>query len=310
VAFALDSIPAIFAITKDPFIIYSSNVFAILGLRALYFLLAGVMPYFRYLNVGLSIVLIFIGAKMLVEKLVHISTGISLSIVGGVLAASVIASIIAAKREKKVEVAAAPAKPVPAASDVHETAGLIAALADDHAATRHIAALELYRLGSAVGDAATAAWHDEYEFRSLLTADPTVGIATRPETFERIRAAFGMPRLSEVPQDQDAEEFELHVHTSGTSVSLDIIRPRTASPDGAIAKFLSRFGEGIQQVEYFVSDVDRATAFLGERFEVKPIYPQSRAGAAGTRVNFFLVSTPDGKKVLIELVERKPTADN
>lgn len=100
-AFALDSIPAIFAITKDPFVIYSSNVFAILGLRALYFLLAGAMPYFRYLNVGLSLVLIFIGAKMLLEKWLHIPILLALAIVGSVLVLSVIASLLAVGRGKK-----------------------------------------------------------------------------------------------------------------------------------------------------------------------------------------------------------------
>jgi len=96
-AFALDSIPAIFGITQDPFIIYSSNVFAILGLRALYFLLAGAMPYFRYLNLGLSLVLMFIGAKMLMERWVHISVGISLGVVAAVLGAAMLASVAAAK---------------------------------------------------------------------------------------------------------------------------------------------------------------------------------------------------------------------
>ncbi len=100
-AFALDSIPAIFAITKDPFIIYSSNVFAILGLRALYFLLAGAMPYFTYLNVGLSVVLIFIGVKMLIERWLEIPTGIALGVVGGVLLISVLASLVAAPRRKE-----------------------------------------------------------------------------------------------------------------------------------------------------------------------------------------------------------------
>jgi len=101
-AFALDSIPAIFAITKDPFIIYSSNVFAILGLRALYFLLAGAMPYFRYLNVGLSLVLIFIGGKMLAESWLHIPTGVALGAVAGMLLVSVLASLVAAARDKKL----------------------------------------------------------------------------------------------------------------------------------------------------------------------------------------------------------------
>ena len=95
-AFALDSIPAVFAVTRDPFIVYTSNVFAILGLRAFYFLLAGVMPYFRYLNIGLSLVLMFIGAKMLAEKWVKISTGVSLAVVGGLLGISVAVSLLAA----------------------------------------------------------------------------------------------------------------------------------------------------------------------------------------------------------------------
>src|SRR5439155_11812524 len=82
--FALDSIPAIFAVTLDPFIVFTSNVFAILGLRSLYFVLAGAIAYFRFLKLGLSVVLIFIGAKMLLVKTAyHISTGLSLCIVGG-----------------------------------------------------------------------------------------------------------------------------------------------------------------------------------------------------------------------------------
>ena len=100
-AFALDSIPAIFGITQDPFIVFSSNVFAILGLRAMYFLLAGVMHYFRYLNIGLSAVLVFIGVKMLTEKWVEIPTWLSLAIVGSMLLAAVVASLYANAMEKR-----------------------------------------------------------------------------------------------------------------------------------------------------------------------------------------------------------------
>lgn len=100
-AFALDSIPAIFAITQDAFIVYTSNVFAILGLRAFYFLLAGILPYFRYLSMGLSIVLIFIGVKMLVEPWLKIPIGLSLGVVAAVLAAAVLASVAAAKAEAR-----------------------------------------------------------------------------------------------------------------------------------------------------------------------------------------------------------------
>jgi tellurite resistance protein TerC len=98
----VDSIPAIFAITRDAFIVYTSNVFAILGLRAFYFLLAGILPYFRYLSTGLSVVLIFIGAKMMVANWLHIPTSLSLGVVAAVLAAAVIASVAATKAEERV----------------------------------------------------------------------------------------------------------------------------------------------------------------------------------------------------------------
>jgi tellurite resistance protein TerC len=96
--FALDSIPAIFAVTLDPFIVFTSNVFAILGLRSLYFVLAGAIKYFRFLKLGLSIVLLFVGAKMLLAKTpYHIDTPLSLCIVGGIILLSILASVIAAR---------------------------------------------------------------------------------------------------------------------------------------------------------------------------------------------------------------------
>ncbi|MGW8285890.1 MAG: TerC family protein [Candidatus Deferrimicrobiaceae bacterium] len=94
IMFAVDSIPAILAITRDPFIVYTSNIFALLGLRALFFVLAGVMGLFRYLQVGLCLVLMFIGVKMLISEFVHIPIGISLGVVASVLGGSVIASIL------------------------------------------------------------------------------------------------------------------------------------------------------------------------------------------------------------------------
>jgi tellurite resistance protein TerC len=90
--FAVDSIPAIFAITRDPFIVYSSNVFAILGLRALYFLLADVIQRFHYLKTGLSVVLVFVGLKMLTVDLYKVPTGVSLSVIALVLGGATIAS--------------------------------------------------------------------------------------------------------------------------------------------------------------------------------------------------------------------------
>ena len=93
VIFATDSIPAIFAVTRDPFIVYTSNICAVLGLRALYFLLAGVVDKFVYLKVGLSLVLIFIGTKMLLEPFIHLPIVASLGVVGALLGASILASL-------------------------------------------------------------------------------------------------------------------------------------------------------------------------------------------------------------------------
>ena len=93
VTFAIDSIPAVFGITRDTFIVYTSNVFAILGLRALYFLLAGVLDKLDYLKVGLALVLVFVGAKMILEPWLHISVGVSLAIVLGMLTVAVLASL-------------------------------------------------------------------------------------------------------------------------------------------------------------------------------------------------------------------------
>lgn len=98
--FALDSIPAIFGISSDPFIVYTSNVFAILGLRALYFALAGVMKLFHYLKYGLAIVLVFIGMKMIVEPFLHIQIGIALGVIGVILGFSVALSLVKPKEEK------------------------------------------------------------------------------------------------------------------------------------------------------------------------------------------------------------------
>ena len=101
VTFAVDSIPAIFGITRDPFIVYTSNVFAILGLRALYFLLADILEYFRYLSIGLALVLVFIGAKMVAEPWLHISVVLSLSMVGGILLLAMLISVLTCPPRKK-----------------------------------------------------------------------------------------------------------------------------------------------------------------------------------------------------------------
>ncbi len=92
--FALDSLPAVLAITKDSFVALTSNIFAILGLRSLYFALSGIMQLFRYLKIGLAIILVFIGVKMLVERWVDISTTTSLGVIGSVLTTSVLMSVL------------------------------------------------------------------------------------------------------------------------------------------------------------------------------------------------------------------------
>jgi tellurite resistance protein TerC len=107
--FAVDSVPAVFSVTRDAFIVFTSNVFAILGLRSLYFLLAGAMAYFRYLKFGLSVVLVFVGLKMLVEPhhgeplwfQIGISNGQSLAIIGAILGLAMTFSVAAARRENR-----------------------------------------------------------------------------------------------------------------------------------------------------------------------------------------------------------------
>lgn len=94
VVFAVDSIPAILAITTDPFIVYTSNVFAILGLRALFFALSGIMNLFHYLKVGLAVVLIFIGLKMVLSELYKVPIQFALLVVAGILALSIVASLV------------------------------------------------------------------------------------------------------------------------------------------------------------------------------------------------------------------------
>jgi tellurite resistance protein TerC len=103
VIFAVDSIPAIFAVTKDPFIVYTSNVFAILGLRSLYFALAGVMDKFHYLKVGLGVVLTFVGVKMILAHTAwKIDTLVSLGVIVLILATSVVMSLLRPKQAKHV----------------------------------------------------------------------------------------------------------------------------------------------------------------------------------------------------------------
>lgn len=93
IVFALDSVPAVFAVTREPFLVYTSNIFAMLGLRALYFLLGGVVDRFRYLRVGLAGILIFFGVRLLLSDLVHVPHWLSLSVIAAALTLSVVVSI-------------------------------------------------------------------------------------------------------------------------------------------------------------------------------------------------------------------------
>jgi hypothetical protein len=180
-------------------------------------------------------------------------------------------------------------------------------LASDKESGRIAAASEIYRQGRAPADRAVLAWWENSELAELLLgAEPivTVGVAVRSETFARIRAANGQPALADVPPEQDAEEFELHF---GNGVELDVLTSKEPDGQGAIARFLARFGEGVQQVEFRCLNVDRAMAILRERFSMAPIYPKGRPGANGSKVNFVLVPVPgaggENARVLIELYE-------
>jgi tellurite resistance protein TerC len=97
--FAIDSIPAIFGLTTDPFLVFTSNIFAILGLRSMYFALAGLMDKFKYLKVSLVFLLAFIGVKMLIHDAYPIETSVSLAVILGILSVGVIASLLALQRE-------------------------------------------------------------------------------------------------------------------------------------------------------------------------------------------------------------------
>jgi tellurite resistance protein TerC len=287
VTLAIDSIPAVFGVTRDAFIVYTSNVFAILGLRALYFLLAGVIDRLQYLDEGLALVLVFIGGKMIGEPWVHIPVGISLAVVAGVLMIALLASVLIPAREKT---------------------SAIEALSSANPADRRAGAEEIYRVGRAPADGIASAWRGDSELSALLLGlSPvvTVGLAVGQETFALIRAANGAPKLANVPPDQDAEEFELHFPHG---VLLDILTTREPGGTGAIARYLTKFGEGVQQVEFRCTNVNRAAQILKEKFGVAPVYPATRPGADGTRVNFFLVPSPGAGKVLIELYELPPGA--
>ncbi len=179
----------------------------------------------------------------------------------------------------------------------------IAGLCSAEASARVTAAAEIYAAGRTSAEHSAKSWLSDAELSGLLLGpkpEATVGLAVQRETFSKIRTANSVSRLADVPSDQDAEEFELHF---SNGISLDILTSRAPGGDGVIARYLEKFGEGVQQVEFRCSNVDRATEILKEKFGVSGVYPETRPGADGTRVNFFLMPVPGGGKVLIELYE-------
>jgi hypothetical protein len=194
-------------------------------------------------------------------------------------------------------------------ADSGDIAPLIRSLCVADPAKRAIAATEIFTRGSGMARAAAQEWLAHPPLANLLVHDSsgaletTVGIAVEPDTFEQLRFANGSPRLADVPPDQDAQEFELDFPGG---VRIDILTTRHPGGGGAIARYLLKFGEGIQQIEINVNDVSHATEILRARFKLEPVYPATRAGADGTRINFFLAPRPGGGKVLIELVEPAP----
>ncbi len=199
-------------------------------------------------------------------------------------------------------------------TDAASIARWIQDLAGSDARLKSESGMRLYLAGVNLCTPLLSRWVSDPEFRDLTLpgapADATharfgpsaivVGIAVQPETFQKIRIGNNSPRLAHVPTDQDAQEFELHLDAS---IEFDILTTSEPGGPGAISRFLQKFGEGIQQLEIYVRDVDRATEILRTRFAQEPLYPATRPGADGTRVNFFLATGPDAKKVLIELVE-------
>lgn len=183
---------------------------------------------------------------------------------------------------------------------------LIKHLAEADLSARERAAAELFADGRTRAESSLREWLRDPDllacFRSDRSGFPgvTVGVAVQPATFAQIRSANGMPRLADVPPDFDAIEFELEF---AEGIRLDVLTTRDPRGQGAIARFLEKFGENIQQVELDVRNLDRAAELLQSRFGLSPIYPAARFGAGHSRVNFFLVTAKDSGKLLIELVE-------
>jgi hypothetical protein len=193
--------------------------------------------------------------------------------------------------------------------DIAAMASLIGSLHSADTSERNRAAGDIVELGWKLARPTIEEWLRDPEIFRNAGVGPAdakswphgiaVGLAVEQETFERIRTANGSPRLAHVPPEHDAIEFELDFPEGAR---LGILTPRQPDGNGALVRFLGKFGEGIQQIEIRVRDVDRATSALRARFGLESVYPAARAGADGTRVNFILAPAA-GRKVLIELVE-------
>jgi hypothetical protein len=188
---------------------------------------------------------------------------------------------------------------------VRETAIVAAfgALASARREEREAAAAIIFHVACDSAEPSVRVWAKDAEFAQLVGAPATAftaGIAVERELFAAIRSANGSPRLADAPADQDVLEFHLDF---GNDVRLEVLTTIEASGDGAVARFLRKFGRNIQHVEIATSDVDRAAEILKTRFALQPIYPASRAGADHARINFFLVTNPAGNRLLVELEE-------
>lgn len=187
--------------------------------------------------------------------------------------------------------------PMPAIS-----AQLVDALSSTDDSVRADAAAQIYNAGTATALVIAKKWQQDAELADLLATPDlhvTAGLAVFPATFAKIRAAANDPALAEVPPDQDAQEFGLHFENN---ISLDILTTKDPAGPGAIARYLNKFGQGIQQVEFRCKNVDAATQILRTNFTLSPVYPATRPGASHTRINFFLIAT-ESEKILIELYE-------
>src|SRR5277367_2249082 len=199
-------------------------------------------------------------------------------------------------------------------TDAASIARWIQDLASSDARLKAESGMRLYLAGVSLCTPLLTRWVSDPEFRELtLPGKPSgathahfgpsaivVGIAVQPDTFQKIRAANNSPRLAQVPTDQDAQEFELHLDAS---LEFDVLTTREPGGPGAISRYLQKFGEGIQQIEIYVRDVDRATEILRARFALRPLYPTTFFVADRTPTNIYLLTPPDAKQVLIELVE-------